>query len=530
MKTNKTFRKIASVATASIIAACAAVPMMSFNASAASIVIENAGYGYTYTAYQIFDGDYDTTSKKLSNIVWGSGINGDSALAEIKKIALADASTPFSNCTNAADVADVLAAKYGGVENSEIAKKFASTVSDFLTATGTSSGAIDTANSQYKIDNLDPGYYLVKNTAVDGATSELFFTEYIVEVVGDETKVEAKGDFPTLEKTVLDVNDTENTSEAFGDYADHDIGDTVTFRLEATVASNFAAYTNGIKYVFHDTLASGLNYNAVSSVKLYKDSSDTTGTAINDFTATDNSGKLDITVNNIKSYGDLTADSKIVVEYTAILDTDATIGTDGINTNKAYLEYTNNPYGSDTGKTPQDEAYVYTYDVVINKVDSDSKELKGADFTLYKYNGATSSWDEVTRKDTVTEDTTTFTFNGIDDGRYKLVESKTPTGYNTMKELYFTVQPDQDSTTPLSKIDVTITDKDGVADANATVSLAGNAATGIISGNIINNQGATLPSTGGIGTTPFFVGGGVLVVGAGVYLIVRKRMKSNNDK
>ena len=116
---------------------------------------------------------------------------------------------------------------------------------------------------------------------------------------------------------------------------------------------------------------------------------------------------------------------------------------------------------------------------------------------------------------------TTFTFSGLDDGNYRLTETKTPAGYNTIDPIEFTITAEHDV----------------LSDSPALKSLSGNATTGEItftsnttegslSADVVNKAGATLPETGGIGTTIFYVLGSVLLVGAAVLLITKKRMSA----
>ena len=221
--------------------------------------------------------------------------------------------------------------------------------------------------------------------------------------------------------------------------------------------------------------------------------------------------------------------SKITVEYTATLNTNAVIGSAG-NPNTVNLEYSNNPNQGgegETGTTPDDTVIVFTYKTVINKVDGEGNPLTGAEFTLEKfvkgddgvdeYNTVKGTWTPI---DVVKNaEGTEFTFKGLDDGIYRLTESVTPAGYNTIESIVFTV----------------IAEHDILADNPALTSLTGEAVTGLITftpvlaegaltTDVVNNAGSILPSTGGIGTTLFYVFGALLVIGAGVLLVVKKRM------
>ena len=186
------------------------------------------------------------------------------------------------------------------------------------------------------------------------------------------------------------------------------------------------------------------------------------------------------------------------------------------------------PDNPPTGNTPPSENKVYTYQVVINKTDG-KNPLKGADFDLYKfiknesgtdtYEGTKGTWTLITAlgsgtnkptKSEVTNDTTTFTFKGLDDGYYKLRETKTPTGYNSIDDYIFEIKATANGTVE----DVT----------GDPISLAATPADGKLEGNVVNNAGATLPGTGGIGTALFYTAGTLLIAGGATLLITKKRM------
>lgn len=515
MKTNRTFKKIASAATAAILATCAMAPISITNVSAASIEITNSQAGHTYEVYQIFKGDLSGT--KLSNIQWGDNVDttGD-LMTQIKAL-----STDFSSCSNAADVADALSKS---ANDSDIAKKFAIIIGSHLK--GNAAGTSTATQSPYSVSVAENGYYLVKDkdNSINGQEDKTY-TEYIVQVLGDKTDIEAKSALPTFEKKVNDINDTKGASSAenLQDYADHDKGDAVTFTLKGTLPDNYDAYT-AYKYVMHDTLSAGLSFNENSVEVKVGDTTLTKGTDYTVNTSTSDNHTFDIEFPNLKNIAAITSSSEIVVTYTATLNDSADIGTPG-NPNEAYLEYSNNPYDStDTANSPKDEVIVYTYDVIIDKVDGDLQPLANAGFTLYKHNG--SDWVEV--KKIAASTATQFTFSGIDDGKYKLEETETPSGFNTIKPIYFEVTANH--TSGLTELKVQEQDDSGNAISSGGYTFTATASSGEIKTTVQNKSGSSLPSTGGIGTTPFYIGGGVLVAAAGVYIIVKKRMKNNENK
>lgn len=474
-----------------------------------SITINNSAKDHTYEAYQIFTGDLSGTT--LSNIVWGSGVS------EAGQTALGDAAAKAETLKTEAD-----------------AKAFAKAVAPYLT---TAAGSANTVtDGKYVISGLAAGYYLVKDQDGSLTGDNDSYTEYIIQVVGNVTAT-PKSDVPEVQKKVKDINDsTDTTKTDWQDSADYDIGDSIPFQLKATLADNVSSYTT-YKVVFHDTLSKGLTYN--NDAKVYIDGTETNGFAV---TATVNADGTTLTVScdDVKALNAVNS-SAITVEYTAKLNENAVLGSAG-NPNEVYLEYSNNPNKSEkgnneTGETPKDVVIVFTYKTIINKVDSENKPLTGAAFKLEKLikgkDGAADTWTTV-KEFTVDETTTSFTFSGLDDGQYKLTETKTPVGYNTIDPIYFVIEATHDETADaptLKTLNAHLTDANGnkqteMKDGESvnidlgTVDLTA----GSITTTVVNKSGSKLPSTGGIGTTIFYVLGGVLVLAAVVLLVTNKRM------
>ena len=199
------------------------------------------------------------------------------------------------------------------------------------------------------------------------------------------------------------------------------------------------------------------------------------------------------------------------------------IGSAG-NPNQAKLEYSNNPYGDGTGKTPWDKVIAFTYQLVANKVDKDGAPVVGAGFTLYKWS---NEQDKYVAVGSEIKGVTTFNFKGIDAGKYKLVESTVPDGYTKAEDLVFTVVATYD-TEDLEPKFGTLTIKDGnkvISEGEGNVFTV-NLAAGSFTTNVVNLTGTTLPSTGGMGTTVFYVVGGGLMAVAVVLLVTKKRMEN----
>lgn len=510
----KHIKKLASLLLALVMVFALATTAFADETTTYSITINNSAEGHTYEAYQIFTGDLveKDGTKILSNIVWGSGIS------EAGQTALGDA-----------------AAKAETLKTENDAKAFAKAVAPYLT---TAAGSTNTVtDGKYVISGLAAGYYLVKDQDGSLTGDSDSYTEYIIQVVGNVTAT-PKSDVPEVEKKVKDTNETTGETTGWQDSADYDIGDSIPFQLKATLADNVSSYTT-YKVVFHDTLSKGLTYN--NDAKVYIGGTETNGFTVTATVNADGTTTLTVSCDDVKALGAGNS-SVITVEYTAKLNKNAVLGSAG-NPNKVYLEYSNNPNKSEsgenheTGKTPEDTVIVFTYQTIINKVDSENKPLTGAAFKLEKLikgkDGAADTWTTV-KEFTVDETTTSFTFSGLDDGQYKLTETKTPAGYNTIDPIYFVIEATHDATadTPaLTVLKAYLTDENGnkkteVKDGETvnidlgTVDLTA----GSITTTVVNKSGSELPSTGGIGTTIFYVLGGVLVLAAVVLLVTKKRM------
>ena len=491
----------------------AVILMMSMSVAAMAagenhtITINNSVSGHSYAAYQIFKGDL-ADDGTLSNIEWGSGVNGADLLAALQA---ADSNT-YGNCKNAADAANVLAAN--GTFNNSTAKAFAEIAANYTTNTSFSSNYSD-GNHNYTIAGLDDGYYLIRDTAaVTGADAQ---TEYILTVTND-TEVTPKSDVPESQKKVKDANDTAGTVSEWQDSADYDIGDSIPFQLTATLPDNYSEYKT-YTMTFHDKEAAGLDFQE-NTVKVYVGDSETSiaPSLYSISESQEDECTFEITIPDVKNIPGVTDSSVIRVEYESVLNDQAVIGSVG-NRNDMYLTYSNNPDGEGTGTTPADTVIVFTYQTIIHKKDERNADLTGATFTLEKeIKGETENrWETV---GTVTgTDTSVFTFTGLDDGNYRITEAAAPDGYNTMEPVLFTVMATHD----------TDTDSDGVHNLsaltgtveNGVIQFTPDVTKGSLTANIQNFPGSILPGTGGMGTTVFYIVGIALVAGAAAIITVR---------
>lgn len=475
-----------------------AVPAFADGANLYTISVPE-GSNHTYQVYQIFTGDY--SAGKLSNVKWGQnsknrgdGVNFDTKVAQSVLDELAAVNT-----TEATD-ADKLAVikKYADLDSKEV-------------ATVTHSNSAKVA----------PGYYLFKDTTTT-AENEV----YITEVVGDVTIKAKNSNVPGFEKKLKDTNDTEGTTTDWQDVADHDIGDAIPFKLEGTVPADYTEY-GSYYFAFHDKEEAGLTFNP-NSVEVYVDNTKIeTGFEVKTSNfAQGEDCTFEVIFNDLKQISEVHAGSVIRVEYTSTLNPNAVIGGNG-NLNKAQLEYSNNPRDtSSKDKTVWDNVVVFTYQVVVNKYANsvgENNKLAGAEFTLTK-----KLKDSTPKVITAVKspDGKQFTFKGLDDGEYTLTETVTPEGYNTIEPITFNVSANHeinwDGTGNRSALLESLTGNKGTGE----ITFTSDKGTGALTTDIINKSGTVLPSTGGMGTTVFYVVGGGLMAVAVVLLVTKKRMEN----
>lgn len=460
-----------------------------------SITINNA-MG-KYKAYQVFEGDL--TTNVLSNVRWGDGV------------------TPFEY--GGTDDAAEIAKKLEGEDNdSDAVKSFASLaasrVNDNCTEVTASGGAA-------QITNLAPGYYVILNSDVaDGEA----ISRYILQVTKNQT-INNKAAKPEFEKKIKDINDTTDIEYSdWQDSADYDIGDKIPFQLKGTVASDYSEYDE-YYFAFHDVEEKGLTFDE-STVEVSVDGAKIASNLYKLKTSNTDKCTFEVVFADLKTIGSVHAGSVITVDYKSTLNSNAVLGEKG-NVNKAKLEYSNNPNDSQGGKgsTPWDNVIVFTYKVVINKVDGDNNNapLSGAEFTLSKKLKDGSTKDIAVVKNTAG---TKFTFSGLDDGDYVLTETTTPSGYNTIAPITFKVTAAHDIVWTTQKRDDVLTSLSGNK-VEGEITLVADKKEGSLTSDVVNKSGSTLPSTGGIGTTIFYVVGVILMLGAGVLLVTKKRMSAN---
>lgn len=481
-----------------LLAAFALVLAMAVPAFAASITIN--GTGKTYKAYKLLNATVSRTGedKKISYTV-------NEKYADVLKAA-----------TSATDEKGIIKTIEGKTEATAI-RSFANDIYAKIKAGKT---AEDYTSTGKTFANVDKGYYLIVETELDG-NADTYSLVMLNTADQDNVTVTSKEDSPTFEKKIKEKNDSTGVESGWQDGADYDINDVVPFKLQGTVPQNYGAY-NTYEYVFHDKMSSGLTFVASSVVVKVDGTAITSGYSVVTESLEDDC-TFEVRFENLKNISAVTAGCTITVEYNATLNDKAVIGSAG-NPNEAKLEYSNNPYGDGTGKTPWDKVIAFTYQLVANKVDKDGSSVEGAGFTLYKWSNEENKYVAVSGE---IKGVTTFNFKGIDAGQYKLVESTVPDGYTKAEDLVFTVVATYDTENNDPKFG-TLTIKDGdkvISDGKDKVFTV-NLVAGSFTTNVVNLTGTTLPSTGGMGTTVFYVVGGGLMAVAVVLLVTKKRMEN----
>lgn len=569
MKNTKRFFAMAAALT---LAACAAAPMtMNVSAAATENTVSftgevKAGVTHNYSAYKIFNGTVD--GDNLTNISFAKANGFDAFLAALK--ADATIGDKFTTAGTVAEVANVLS---GFSDKSADAKAFADFVATHATLLAAPvTGVKDSSTGKETIPLDSDGYYVIIETGATGgndyARTSYILTQYDA---SKGAEITVKSAAPTVDKQVYDNDDKAATGDnnGWGESADHAINESFQMKLIATIPNDedFAAY-KAYKVAFHDTYNKGITFEGIASVKVAGEKVNA-GEANTDYQLASNTTNrtLDITINDIvpaitaanKKLG--TDEITVEVIYNVHLNEDAAtvnasasdLSTSYDNVNGVYLEYSNNPNwngsgtaapGEDTpggdestGKTPKDYVWVFTYESNNKKVDDANKPLTGAKFqikngdTVIKLvdngNGeyvvadqslALSTSEGASPKivDTMVSTGTDAKFNikGLDAGTYTLVETAAPQGYKVAADTVFHISATHSEGKTENNVDTELAD----------VTLAtgeGNS----LNHTIVDSSSSKLPSTGGMGTTLFVLGGGCMAGLAGIYLISKKRAK-----
>lgn len=512
---------------------------------------------HTYEIYQIFTGDY--ADGILSNIKWGTNGTG-TAGEKVEATILKELEAVKDNPSDTVKL--------------EVIQKYVN-----LTSNPVKSGS----GTEYT--DLTPGYYLVKDKAnsLDG-TGEAY-TLYVTQVVDNTLTFTPKGEVPSTDKKIVEGENKVDTNEAsIGDEVNYEITGTMPsniadyktyyYMFTDTLSKGLTYKENSIKVTVNGVDVTNYFYKGVGTYD------ETTGTTIE-------VGIIDLKALSLltdSGVGEITKDTEVVLTYTATLNENAVIAGDG-NPNDVKLSYSNDPNNSGngsttppenpnkptpthpTGETPKIEVVTYTTELTILKRDEDNKFLPGVEFTLTG-NGVnivlvteetfteatdgeywklkdgtytttapivaddetdnTADYDSTEKKYSKTTSVVakgngktetnvvgtvqadgTVTFKGLGVGEYTITETKTLPGYNTIEPIKFTLTFNAETKSFASDNENVTVGEDNTLETS-----------------IVNQKGSLLPSTGGIGTTIFYVVGGILVIGAGILLVAKKRMSN----
>lgn len=555
----KRIKKIASLLLAMVMVFAMSVTAFATEANGEETEKPNTeAVTHIYEIYQIFTGDF--SEGILSNIKWGE--NGIGTKGEKVDEATLKELTDVTNSTSDTEQLAVIQ-KYANIEGTPV-------------RTG--------AETTYT--GLAAGYYLIKDKDGSLNGTNVPYTLYVVQVVNDTLTFTPKGDVPETDKNIVEGNDKVTTNEAsIGDEVNYEITGTMPsniadyktyfYKFTDTLSKGLTYKENSIKVTVNGVDVTKYFYKGVGTYN------ETTGTTIE-------VSILDIKALSLltdPAVGAITKDTKVVLTYTATLNEKAVIAGNG-NPNDVKLSYSNDPNNSGngsttppenpdkptpthpTGETPEVKVVTYTTELTILKTNEAGAFLPGVEFTLTgegvnivlvteeKFTEAadgeywrlkdgtftttaptvaddetdnTADYDSTETKYTKTTTVVakgngktetdvvgvvqadgTVTFKGLGAGTYTITETKTLPGYNTIDPIEFTLTFDA-TKTPMFE------------SSNTDITVGGD---NMLDTSIVNKKGSLLPSTGGIGTTIFYVVGGILVIGAGILLVTKRRMKA----
>lgn len=530
----KVIKKLLAALLAVAMLCAMAIPAFAYNPGETK---EDLNTKHDYGAFQIFEGVISKDNETLSDVNWGRNITEpDIFLAKLKEDPTIGGK--FETDFTAQDVLAVIS-KWHDSDDNSIA--FARVVCHYLYPDANANPTPVATDHTGGINIPKSGYYLIVDTSTFSnddyyhAYNSFFLlnvpqTPYVVLVNHKVVK-------PTVEKEVYDNNDIGSTG-GWGSSADHAINEPFQFRLTAKLPAsenNGRAYDYYKKYTvcFNDTLSDGITFDKLDKVEIANvDGGNPQVIDAANYTRNPNvSQSFKLSIDNVKTCAaaaglNLNEGATITVTYTAHLNEKAYVniaggGTD--NKNRVYLEYSNNPrISTSLDHTPESEVCVYTYQLNNTKYrddDTPGNELAGAGFRLYSGKDCTKEQEIKLKKNTTdgtyspyfgedagdemfSDEHGQFNVKGLDAGTYYLKETTTPADYSACanKEIVISATHDVNH-----------------------VSLSGNLSTTIINKK---SGGITLPSTGGIGTTIFYVVGGGLMVAAIVLLVTKKRMEN----
>lgn len=531
------------------------------------VTVSNADGDHTFKAYQIFSGTL-SADNTLTNVEWGTGIDESEvsdlydALARITDSEHGN-EKPFAGANTAALVADVLT-KY--VDNSYVVEQFQNAVEAALVGDSKGYTELIGTNAGGYTATVTQGYYLIVDEAIEDGEHAAYESAAMLQVIpGESASIAAKQDnVPSVSKYAGEESQDDN--------AEYSVGDEIPYTIIGTTKNFVRADEDGTQapysYTITDTMGAALdlvgefsganNSQVTSGVTVTLVNYDENGTAekkditayfrTNDKPITyveneDGTHTLTLEAPDLSEIDALTAQSEIVVTYSATLNSNVTTGATADNTVSLV---------ADDYTATEDEEQVFPLTLEVTKTNGEDEKLPGAEFRLYRLTGddnenkeyaeitalgSISSWTtNPTVAATVTSgDDGLISIIGLGAGTYYLEETKAPEGYNPIEDIKIQINAVTGETSTglaLTKLTYiidngteTAVDPEYGEDGNLTTATP-NLDEGVVPITVVNNQGAQLPSTGGMGTTIFYVIGGILVVGAVVVLVTRKRMNA----
>lgn len=460
---------------------------------------------FKYTIYKVFDATSDGASDGISYKLLDGVTDAPTGFT------VDDAGNVYLGTLSDTEVAGATKITIGGVDKyltpqtADLTADQIKAISDYTSKTEVGTTTITGANTKKTVTVPDYGYYFITTTTGSIVT---------INSTHPAASVQDKNKVPKLDKDIANVAGVDGTgaNNENGETATAKIGDTVNYTV------NITAYKGAENYVYHDILSAGLTLVAdtepvvsVGGTNLTKDTDYTLTKFDNNAT---NGTDDNITITFKKSYLDTVTDDTVInITYSAILNEGAVIAGAG-NPNTAKLDYGKEGF---VNSTPEDKPVVYTYEFQLVKDNSSKEILTGAEFELYASDKTTklnlvknAEGNYLIKSSTDTTNTAvdkieagTPKIIGLANGTYYLKEIKAPTGYNCLNEM----------------IEVVINSDNN----NATIADNKYTSGGI---EVVNKSGSALPSTGGIGTTIFYVLGGILMAAAVVLLITKKKMSA----
>lgn len=533
----KTIKKLLAALLAVAMVCAMAIPAFAYDTK------EDIDKNHCYDAFQIFKGDVSDDNTKISHVEWGSSIaHPNEFLTQLTEdLTIGD---KFETSFTPQEAAAVIS-QWSDSDNNSIA--FARCVCNYVYSDRDSTPVLQGGHTGgFELD--EAGYYLIVDTSSfsSDANNDSYhaYNSFLLKVnkAHYHVQITPKVVKPTVEKEVYDNDDnsTSGDNNGWGSSADHAINEEFQFRLIAKLPeseNNGHAYDYYDKYsvIFHDTLSDGITYDRPDSVviksngKTYVIPNDSSKYTI----GLESQNYLVVKIPDVKACAkdagfDLNDGATITVTYTAHLNENAAVNGSAENKNSVRLQYSNNPrpdgeyWGYTPNYTPESEVYVYTYQLNNTKYHDTAEhgnELKDVGFRLYSNKDCTEEQEIKLKKNTTdgtyspyfgtdagdemfSDEHGQFNVKGLDAGTYYLKETNPPKDYSACANKEIVISATHDGN---------------------HVSLSGNLSTTIINKK---DGGITLPSTGGIGTTIFYVVGGGLMVAAIVLLVTKKRMEN----